>query len=228
MLASIHVADLGPRHALTLVAKGPSRITAPGLRGANVALAARLGGPTTTKPDFARVALIAMWDDDAALDRFVADSPIARALADGWHVRLEPLRAHGSWPGLPDDLSKSRRVEGAGPVGVLTLARARVPRLVPFLRTSAKAETRVVGAPGLIWATALVRPPFFSTCSLWESADASTTYAYTQGDAHNDAIAAGRAKPFHHQEAFVRFRPYASVGHLDGRNPLPESWLVKA
>jgi hypothetical protein len=226
MLASVHVVDLGPRHALALVAKGPSRITAPGLRNVHVALAARLGGPLATKPDVGRIALVAMWDDDAALDHFLVESPIARVLDGGWQVRLAPLRAHGSWPGLPDDLSKSRRVDGSGPVGVLTMGRVKIPRLPAFLRYSAKAEARLVGAPGLVWATALVRPPFVSTCSLWESAEASTGYAYTQGDAHNDAIAAGRAKPFHHQEAFVRFRPYASVGHLDGRNPLPETWMA--
>lgn len=228
MLASVHIADVGPRHALALVTKRKSALAAPGLRHANLALGARLAAPTPTKVQPGRVALIAFWDDDAALDRFLADSPIAQALSGGWHVRLEPLRAHGSWPGLADDIAKSRRVEGAGPVGVLTMGRLRIPRLVPFLRASAKAEKRVVGAPGLIWGTALVRPPFVATCSLWESADASTAYAYTSGDAHNAAIASGRAKPFHHQEAFVRFRPYASAGHLDGRNPLTESWLANA
>jgi hypothetical protein len=227
MLASIHVADLGPRRTLPLIAKGPSAITGPGLRNANLALAARLGGPLPTKTDIGRIALLAMWDDDASLDRFLEDAPIAQTFAGGWHVRLAPLRAHGSWPGLDDDLSKSRRVDGEGPVGVFTMGRAKIPRLPAFLKHSAKAEARVVGAPGLIWATALVRPPFVATCSLWESAEASTAYAYTHGDAHNDAIAAGRAKPFHHQEAFVRFRPYASVGYLDGKNPLPDNWLAR-
>lgn len=226
MLASIHVADLGPRHALALVAKGPSRVIAPGLRNANLALAARLGGPLPTKTDIGRVALIAMWDDDAALDRFLAESQVAQTLAGGWHVRLEPLRAHGSWPGLPDDLPKSRRVDSTGPVAVFTMGKVRIPRLPAFLRTSAKAEKQVVSAPGLLWGTALVRPPFVATCSLWESAEASAGYAFTAGVAHNDAIAAGRAKPFHHREAFVRFHPYASTGHLDGRNPLPETWLA--
>jgi hypothetical protein len=97
---------------------------------------------------------------------------------------------------------------------------SRIPR---FLRTSSKAEARVVGAPGVIWATALARPPFFATCSLWESTDALSEYAYgsTEPTAHPDAIAVDRATPFHHQSAFIRFRPYRSQGHLDGRNPLP-------
>ena len=37
-----------------------------------------------------------------------------------------------------------------------------------------------------------------------------------------------RAKPFHHEMAFIRFRPYASTGHLGGRNPLPEHWMSPA
>ena len=74
-----------------------------------------------------------------------------------------------------------------------------------------------------MWATGLARPPFVSTCSLWESSDATRAYAFAAGHAHNDAIAIGRAKPFHNREAFIRFRPYAVTGHLDGGNPLPES-----
>jgi hypothetical protein len=228
MLASVHLADVGPSRTLALLAKGPSRIVAPGLRNANLALAARLGGPLLTKPDPGRIALVAMWDDDAALDQFLADAPIARELAGGWSTRLEPLRAWGSWPGLPDDLPKKRTVEHDGPVAVSTMGRVRVARLVPFLRASAKAEALVVRASGLIWGTALARPPFVSTFSLWESSDAARAYAFSPGDAHDDAIAAGRAKPFHHQEAFIRFRPYATTGHLDGRNPLPESAIAGA
>jgi hypothetical protein len=222
MLVSVHIADVGPRRALAIVTKRQAQIAAPGLRHANLALGARLGGNLLTKPNPGRVALVAMWDDDAALDRFLADSPLAAAFKDGWHTRLQPLRAHGSWPGLPDDISKARVAQDTEPVAVLTMGRVKFPRLIPFLRASGKAEQRLVGAPGLIWATALVRPPFVATCSFWESADASVAYAYADGT-HNAAIAAGRTKPFHHQEAFVRFRPYAMSGHLEGRNPLHDA-----
>jgi hypothetical protein len=57
--------------------------------------------------------------------------------------------------------------------------------------------------------------------SLWESSDAAMDYAYSgQQAGHPEAVAANRVKPFHHQQAFIRFRPYASNGKLDGKNPL--------
>ena len=37
-----------------------------------------------------------------------------------------------------------------------------------------------------------------------------------------DAITANRATPFHHRDAFVRFRPYASSGSWGGSDPLAE------
>jgi hypothetical protein len=130
---------------------------------------------------------------------------------------------------VPDDLSRGRAVTSDGPAAVLTLGRLRLPQARRFFRTSARAEGRVVEAPGLVWSTGLARPPFVATCSLWASADALTTYAYDRGHPeHADALAADRARPFHHRSAFIRFRPYASEGHLDGRNPLAESWLAAA
>jgi hypothetical protein len=45
-------------------------------------------------------------------------------------------------------------------------------------------------------------------------------YAHDAAGTHQDAVRADRAKPFHHESAFVRFRPYASQGSWDGRDPL--------
>jgi len=228
VIASVHVADVGKRAALGVLRKAPSPESVPGLRSANVALTAPLSASVMPKPDIGRAGLAAFWDDDASLDGFLADHPTADALADGWRLRLAPLRMHGSWPGVPDDLPKQRQIEHAGPAAVLTLGRVRANRAVSFFRASAKAEGAVVGAPGLIWATGLAKPPFVATCSLWESTDALSEYAYSgHTPEHPGAIAADHAHPFHHQSAFIRFRPYGSVGSLDGRNPLAESWMAR-
>jgi hypothetical protein len=227
MIASVHIANVGTGVALSLVRKAPEPSDVKGLRNAEVAVCAPLSASILGRPDFGRVALIAFWDADADIDRFVDHHPVAARLAGGWHVRLEPLRAHGSWPGLPDDTPTTRAVDHEGPVAALTMGRLRVTQAVRFLRASAKAEARALGAPGLVWATGLARPPFVSTCSLWESTRALSTYAYGNAEpAHPRAIAEGERKPFHARETFIRFRPYGSVGGLDGRNPLDAGWMT--
>ena len=118
-----------------------------------------------------------------------------------------------------------RATDYDGPAAVLTLGRLRLREAPRFLRTSAKAEARAVEAPGMTWATGIARPPFVATCSLWESTRALSTYAFGRSEpAHPDAIAEDEAKAFHHQSAFIRFRPYGAQGHLDGKNPLAHNW----
>jgi hypothetical protein len=113
-------------------------------------------------------------------------------------------------------------------VAVLTLARTRVTQLPRFLRASARAAAPLAGAPGMIWATALARPPVVATFSLWSSAQAAADYAYLDGGGHRKAMEADRSKAFHHDGAFVRFLPYQSAGHLEGRNPLRADSMSEA
>jgi hypothetical protein len=229
MIASVHIADVGTRSALALLRKAPTPSSTPGLRFAKVALAGALSGSFVPSPTLGRVGLIAFWDDDDALDQFLADHKQADRLGGGWQARLAPLRVFGTWPGFPDDVSRDRHVAHDGPVAVLTLGRLRLRRAVSFLRTSAKAEATALHADGMTWATGMARPPFVSTLSLWESTDALSAWAYGDGgQAHPAAIAADRAKPFHRQSAFVRFRPYRMEGQLEGKNPLTAAiWTAR-
>jgi hypothetical protein len=226
MIASVHLADVGARSAFSITRKDPARGSIPRLRNANLFIAAPLSGCVIPSPQFGRAGLVAFWEDDDALDRFLADDSLAAKFASGWHVRLAPLRAHGTWPGLPrEEIPTDRRVEHEGPVAAITLGRLRASQAIRFLRASAKAEASVVVAPGLIWATGFAQVPrIVSTFSLWESTRALSTYAYgTKDPGHPDAIAGGDAKPFHHQQTFIRFRPYGAHGQLEGRNPLTVS-----
>jgi hypothetical protein len=227
MIASVHIADVGARSALGITRKAPPPGSIAGLRSAGVGLAAPLSKTVLPSVQFGRAALIAFWDDDAAIDRFLADHPLAAKFASGWHLRLDPLRAYGSWPGLPSSVPAQRKVDHQGPVAAITLGRLMPSQAIRFVRTSAKAEASVLQAQGMIWATGFARPPsFVATCSLWESTRALSTYAYGHGDpGHPDAIATSEAKPFHRQQAFIRFRPYGSSGKLDGKNPLAEAWM---
>jgi hypothetical protein len=222
MIASVHIADVGARSALAIVRKAPAPESIAGLRDAGVGLAAPLRSAFLPSVQFGRAALVAFWDDDSALDRFLTHDPLAAKLESGWRLRLAPLRAYGSWPGLPESVPAGRNVEHEGPVAVVTMGRLMPSQAIRFLRASAKAESSVLKAPGLIGATGFARPPrFVATCSLWESTKALSTYAFGRSDpGHPDAIAAGEAKPFHSQQVFIRFRPYDSHGELGGKNPL--------
>lgn len=219
-VASVHIADVGLPKSLGLI-RHPRPASIPGLLRANAGLAATFG-TTPARPSPGRVGLIAFWQDEAALQRFEATHPLAAALGGGLVVHARPLRIHGAWPGIDDGVPKQRNVEHDGPVLVLTLARTKVSRFLPFFRASQPAEKAVATAPGNVFSSAVLRPPFISSVSLWESSDSAMDYAYSGHQAgHPEAIAAGRVKPFHHQQAFVRLAITELRGSLVGRNPLP-------
>jgi len=229
MIASVHIADVGARRSLpAMLRRPPDGSTVPGLRQAQIGVCGELGKGFKAPPQLGRLTFIGFWEDEGAIDAFESTHRLGELLGDGFSVRGEPLRAHGSWPGLPDDVPAGRHTDYAGPSLVLTLGRLRAMRARAFLKASAGAEASLLKAPGVIWATALTRPPFLSTCSLWESTKALSTYAYGHAEpGHPNAIHADdSAGGFHHQSAFIRFRPFAVRGHLDGRNPLAESALA--
>ena len=142
MILSVHLADLKRRHAVSALRRGLHPDQTPGLSYAEVALAAPLSAGLLPHPTLTRLGLIAAWSDGAALDEFQSGHPLAEQLSPGWHVRLEPLRASGSWSALPDLPSSERPVDDDEPVVVLTLGRLRPLRALAFLRSSAAAEAR--------------------------------------------------------------------------------------
>ncbi|HEX8689190.1 MAG TPA: hypothetical protein VF729_02990 [Solirubrobacterales bacterium] len=221
MIVSVHIADVGWRRAPRLLLRRPDKTPSPGLTYAEPVTTAPLSTGLLPRPKPGRVGLIAAWQDDEALDRFLRDHPTAQHLAGGWHVRLEPLRVFGSWTGMPDLPSRELPVDDDEPVVVLTLGRLRLNRARPFLRSAAAAEAAAVGDDAMIASTALARPPHLvSTFSIWRSAAAMRRYAFGKSGAHQAAVKADRRRPFHHESAFIRFRPYASQGSWDGRDPL--------
>jgi hypothetical protein len=221
MIVSVHIADVGWPRAPRLLLSHPDKAELPGLTYAESVTTAPLGEGRLPRPKPGRVGLIAAWQDDAVLDRFLCEHPLAQQLAGGWHVRLQPLRVFGSWAGMPGLPSQELAVDDDEPVVVLTLGRLRLGRAWPFLRSAAAAEAAAVGDEAMIASTGLARPPHLvSTFSIWRSAAAMRRYAFGKSGAHQAAVKADRRRPFHHESAFIRFRPYASHGLWDGRNPL--------
>jgi hypothetical protein len=228
MILSVHIADVGARAARSLIRSRLSPSRAPGLVYGETMTAVLLSARFMPRPEVGRAGLIAAWRDDEAFERFLAEDPLAQQLAHGWHVRLEPLRASGSWSKLPGLPARPNPVDPQEPVAVLTLGRLRLHRVIPFLRASARAEGAALADPALLAASGLGRPPrIVSTFSLWRTAAAMQAYAYGDRAAgHPRAIRGHREHPFHHESLFARFRPYAAEGTWDGRDPL--AGLVRA
>lgn len=222
MIVSVHIVDAGLTSVPAALRHKPRPETVRGLHYAETTITAAQGGGRRLPLYPGRFGLIAAWEDDGTLDDFLhSDHPLAGQLVGGWHVRLEPLRVSGAWPAMPGLPQRQLAVDDDEPVAVLTLGRPRLIRLRPFLRSAGPAEAEVVEAPGLLASIGLARPPrLVSTFSLWDSAAAMREYSYRDGGAHMAAVKADRERPFHHESAFIRFRPYASHGSWDGGDPL--------
>ncbi|MGH2838917.1 MAG: spheroidene monooxygenase [Thermoleophilaceae bacterium] len=213
---SVHIAERGVRRSLALLRRGRRPLDAPGLRYSEAAGLTPLAAPVPTLPPRATI-LISSWDDDDALDRFLTAHPI-----EGYHVRMRPTRIVGAWPDMPGLPTEDEPMEPDEPATVLTLGRPRGRTFLRFVRTSRPAEKLAIDHPGLVAGTAAARlPRFVATFSIWRTVAEMRDYALGRPDPrHLNAIKANRATPFHHQDAFVRFRPYASSGSWRGRDPL--------
>jgi hypothetical protein len=224
MIVSVHIVDAGVSRMPGALRRVPRADAVAGLRYAETTVTAEQGGERRIPVHPGRFGLIAAWDNDRALDDFTrGNHPLASLLVAGWQVRLEPLRVSGSWPAIPGLPDRGLPVEEDEPVAVLTLGRPRPRRLRPFLRSAGPAEAEVVAAPGLLASIGLARPPrLVSTFSVWRTNSEMRDYAYRNGGTHMAAVRADRERPFHHESAFIRFRPYRSEGEWEGRDPLAD------
>lgn len=218
MLTTVHLADLGLRSYRRWRRAVPRPDTTPGLRYVMAPTPAPLGtrGP---RPQFGRLGMLAFWDDDASARRFL-DGTLFEA---GWSAHLSPVRAIGTWPGLPVDLPTAPDPVHDGPSFVITLGRLRLTQAHRFFPTSAKAEAHVLASPGLTWASGAADPlrRTLATLSWWHDFTEMDRAVRGAGD-HAAAMREQERKDFHHQSAFIRFRILDVTGRVEGPNSPPE------
>jgi heme-degrading monooxygenase HmoA len=182
------------------------------------------GSDTGLGADLRRTALFAVWEDDAALDRFLDRSPIAQrwqVAAEAYTVRLRALGGHGTWRGFDVVERVTPGADDGGPVAFVTRATVRARRWRPFVAAGHRVSAEAAAAPGLLAVAGIGEAPLGrqATFSLWASAAAATTFASTSPH-HREAVRRTRAEGWYGEELFAHFQPYRSQGTWDGRDPL--------
>ena len=225
---SFHLAETTPVTTMGALYRPPTAKKIAGLRHAECMAAMTLGSPilSPARMQLGNLAVFASWEDENALDAFLADTKLGRTLSTGWHVRLEFLRRWGHHSGFDDLPANVEDPDPTQPVVAVTLARLRLPELVRFIRWGKPVEEQVRDHPGAILALAAIRPPrTFSTFSIWRSLREMTDMVHGKGsfpgaDRHAKAMGENDRKDFHHEFTTLRFRATAEYGEWRGRRDL--------
>ncbi|GAB3442020.1 hypothetical protein [Actinophytocola sediminis] len=227
MILSAHIVNVGAPKAVAGLRAKPDPRAIQGLRYAESWLVSPLRTGLLPSTQVQGIALIAAWDDDDSLDRFL-HHPLAKLYEPGWRARFEPVRTVGAWPGMPD-LPRTEKPTDDEPVAVLTMAKMRLTKLGAFAAAAGPAEREAQRHPGFIEGASLMHPPnLISTFTLWRTAREMRQYTVgTYPGGHRDAMKKNDDKVFHHETVFVRLRPYEVDGLWNGRNPLASSMRPK-
>jgi heme-degrading monooxygenase HmoA len=181
-------------------------------------------GTFDLQPDWQQWGLLAVWEEREDFERFNGSSFITKwwkLLAyEQWTILLEPLQSHGRWDGK-EPFGKPDVTTYTGPVAVLTRATIRLAKLKNFWSNVDEVADIMAAAPGYITSVGIGEAPVYrqATLSVWESADAVKNFAYNTPQ-HAEVIRKTRQENWYSEELFARFKPLATWGTLNGKNPV--------
>lgn len=209
----------------------PGRKDTPGLIHAECMSCMTLGSPVFSPSRILvrQVAVFAQWENEAAIDRFLAQNSLGKILANGWHTRLTFMRQWGKIRDfeIPDASIESGLADA--PVVAVTLARMKLPEVPRFIHWGRPVEQLVRDHPGTTLSLASIRfPNTVSTFSIWKSQKEMTDMvhghsAVPQPKRHKDAMKERDRKDFHFEFTTLRFKPISEFGEWNGRsNMIPE------
>jgi hypothetical protein len=225
---SFHLAEATPATTVAAMYRPPTSDNTAGLHRAECLAAMTLGSPiiSAARMQLKNLAVFASWEDEVALDAFLADTKLGRALSTGWHVRLTFLRRWGrvsEFDYLPANVEFA---DSTQPVVAVTLARLKLPEILRFIRWGKPVEKLVRDHPGTTLALAAIRPPrTFCTFSIWRSQREMTDMVHGKGsfpgaDHHANAMVERNRRDFHHEFTTLRFQAVAEYGEWRGRSDL--------
>lgn len=222
---TFHLARIRLGTAVMALLRPPTADKVSGLVHAECMWQMTLGAPilSPARMQLRHLTMFAAWESHAALDDFLGGTPLGRALATGWHVRLSFLRRWGhitEFGGLPESVGEQ---DPDAPVVAVTLARMRLPQVPRFIRWGRPVEQLVRDHPATTLAIAAMRlPRTVSTFSVWTSQRDMIDMvrgrsAVPQPERHAAAMVERQRKDFHFEFTTLRFRPIAEYGAWEGR-----------
>jgi hypothetical protein len=227
-LFSFHLASPGLVKTLAFLLRPPRPETSQGLSHMEVVVPMTLGRgviqPSRYHPQ--QVAAFAAWESEAALEDFLSRNECGKALAAGWHVRMEFVRKWGQLQGFNGLPETAMVLDEEAPVVSVTLARLRVKEALRFIRWGKPVERQIRDDPAATIAMAAIRPVrTLSTFSIWRSQrDLKRMVHGRHGDErslkHAQAMQERSRKDFHHEFITMRFKPLSEHGSWEGRNQL--------
>jgi hypothetical protein len=164
-----------------------------------------------------------LWEDEAALERFLRESAIGstwREATDEYcEIRMTPLRSHGSYRGLQPLAGLAGTRPDDGPVAVWTFANIPPRGLWFFWSGIRGAAAKLLASPGLIAGTAgpehLYRGAM--TFTIWDHVENATGFAYRH-EPHRQIVQDVREHGLLVDSMFIRLRPYEASGTWPGHS----------
>jgi hypothetical protein len=178
--------------------------------------------PTTPR----RLAVLTAWHDaDAVADCWEPTiGVLSRGAREHWHVHGELARASFSeaWRGWDPQVVDARNLDDDEPALILIAGDLRARFVPAFVRDAMKAAAHAFEQPGYLGGLAINSSLLNTTsCSTWRTYADAKAYAYRPGR-HSEAMKRDRAEERHSTEWFMRVRPLAERGTLNGRAPFAE------
>lgn len=224
-LFTFHFAKIRIDTAVKALLRPPTGEQVPGLIHAECMSQMTLGAPilSPARMQLRHLTMFAAWESHAAIDDFLDGTPLGRAFAAGWHVRLAFLRRWGhftEFDGLAESVGEH---DPEAPVVAVTLARMKLPQVPRFIRWGKPVEELVRDHPGTTFAIAAMRlPRTVSTFSVWNSQRemvemVSGHSSVPRPERHAAAMVERQRQDFHFEFTTLRFRPLAEYGEWEGR-----------
>jgi spheroidene monooxygenase len=183
------------------------------------------GGGYGFWPDLGTYALLGVWTDREAADRYHTGHAAHRSWKDHsaeiLTLHLAPFMSRGAWSGVQP--FRAVKDDGQGPLAVLTRATIRPRYVVPFWRRVAGVARSLEGREGLLFTKGVGELPWVeqATFSVWRSPADMHAFAHGSGSPHLEAVQRTRRAGGFSEELYARFRVLDVEGQWKGTDPLP-------